>query len=253
MRKILKISWIILRSIIILILLSYTTCVIVEHISKDVLVNDFISKGVYQEELSTRDIKYYKIAYDGAPTMYYDEITHDCYPGGKGDILVSPDQLTIAPIVNEIVSFYAGGHAGYSIGNYEDYVVQSMEYNTLEITQTLEVHNARLYHKKDWACNEYFNVVIGLRVDMTEEEYEKVTSVILSYYDDPYNSSFLFNTTNSKYCTDMMSQAFSYIGKNLNRDSFSTSVFDLIVSQDTYISYYHYYDGNGVKHVYYLG
>jgi hypothetical protein len=88
---------------------------------------------------------------------------------------------------------------------------------------------------------------------MTQEEYEVVTSVILSYYDDPYNSSFLVNTTNSKYCTDIMSQAFSYIGKKLNRDSFSTSVYDLIVSPDTYISYYHYYDGNGVKHVYYIG
>ena len=101
--------------------------------------------------------------------------------------------------------------------------------------------------------NKYFNTVIGLRVDMTEEEYEKVTSVIMSYLGDPYNSSFFFNTTNTKYCSDLISSGFSYIGRNLNRDSSTTSIFDLIVSPDTYISYYHYFDGSGVKHVYYLG
>ena len=101
--------------------------------------------------------------------------------------------------------------------------------------------------------NKYFNTVIGLRVDMTEEEYEMVTSVIMSYLDDPYNSTFFFNTTNAKYCSDLISSGFSYIGRNLNRDSSTTSIYDLIVSPETYISYYHYFDGNGVKHVYYLG
>ena len=58
---------------------------------------------------------------------------------------------------------------------------------------------------------------------------------------------------NAKYCSDLISSGFSYIGRNLNRDSSTTSIYDLIVSPETYISYYHYFDGNGVKHVYYLG
>ena len=37
MRKFLKISWIVLRSILLFIFLTFTTCVIVEHISKDIL------------------------------------------------------------------------------------------------------------------------------------------------------------------------------------------------------------------------
>lgn len=253
MRKILKISWIVLRSILLFIFLTFTTCVIVEHISKDILVNQFISKGIYQEELSTEKIKYYKISYDGSPTMVYNTVTHDCYPGGKGDILVSAEQTTIAPVLNEIITFYAGGHAAYCVGNYQDYSVKVEDDETIETTETLEIHSARIYSKEDWQTNKYFNTVIGLRVDMTEEEYEKVTSVIMSYLGDPYNSSFFFNTTNAKYCSDLISSGFSYIGRNLNRDSSTTSIFDLIVSPDTYISYYHYFDGSGVKHVYYLG
>ena len=253
MRKILKISWIILRSFIIFMLLSFTTVVIIEHISKDVLVQNFISKGEFQEELSTDKIKYYKIPYNGRKTISYDPLTHDCYPGEKGDILVSPEQTTIAPLLNEVISFYAGGHAGYCLGEYGDYQVISNNYMTLETTETQTIHKTSLYSKNDWTTPIYFNSVIGLRVDMTDEEIDEVTSAIMSYYDDPYNKTFFFNTTNAKYCSDLISEGFKYVNKNLNRDSSTTSIYDLIVSADTYIFYYHYFDSKGVKYVYYLG
>lgn len=253
MRKIVKISWIILKSFIIFMLLSFTTVVVIEHTTTDILVQKFIAKGEFQEDMSTEYFKYYKIPYSGKPTMIYDLQSHDCYPGGKGDILVSPEQNTIAPFLNEIISFYAGGHAAYCLGEYGDYQISSSNMETVETTETQSVHTARIYSKQDWMNNQFFNQVIGLRVDMTDEECDKVTSTILSYYGDPYNVTFFFNTTNTKYCSDMVSQGFKYIGKNLNRDLSTTSIYDLIVSPDTYISYYHYFDSNGVKHIYYLG
>ena len=38
----------------------------------------------------------------------------------------------------------------------------------------------------------------------------------------------------------------------MNKDSFATTIYDLIVADKTYISYYSYYEGN-VLNVYYLG
>ena len=66
------------------------------------------------------------------------------------------------------------------------------------------------------------------------------------------NYSFIFDTKNKSYCTDLVGKAYSEIGVNLNKDKLTTSVYDLLISSDTYISYYYCKDGNGVKHIYYL-
>ena len=87
---------------------------------------------------------------------------------------------------------------------------------------------------------------------MNKNERIKVISKAISMVGDPYNYAFIVDTQNKHYCSDLIMKSFSSIGINLNKDGFTTSVYDLVVSKDTYISYYHYYDHNDVRHVYYL-
>lgn len=217
-----------------------------------VMVETFKSKAIYQEDISTSKIKYYCVE---SNEKTIDLLTSgDCIPGQPGDILVSTEQNTIAPIINDIISFYVGGHAGYLSGSYKDFEVSSSNNSVVESTTTNGItDNVRLFSIADWQNNKYFKSVIGLRVRMTDQERQEVTSLITSYIDDPYNTSFIFNTVNKSYCTDLITKGFDYIGKDLNEDKFVVSVFDLIVSKYTYISYYHYYDTEGIKHVYYFG
>ena len=69
---------------------------------------------------------------------------------------------------------------------------------------------------------------------------------------EPYNYTFFFNTKNASYCTDIIGKAYSEIDVNLNKDKLTTSVYDLLISDETYISYYSYKDNNGIKYIYCL-
>lgn len=254
MRKFFKALWIFSRSLLLFIFISYTIIVIIEHIQKTIKVENFKSKAIYQEQISSNKFKYYKIDYDGRETLRFKTGSYDCYPGNEGDILVSVEQNTVHPLVNGAISFYAGGHAGYIVGSYSDYFTSINTYQTIEATTTVgdNIHCA-VYPLEDWTTNRFFNEVICLRVDMTDEERSRVNASVSSLLGDPYNMSFFFNTTNSNYCSDIISKGFMSIGKDLNKDGATTSIWDLIVSNDAYISYYHYFDSDGVKHIYYLG
>ena len=157
-------------------------------------------------------------------------------------------------MVNGVISFYAGGHAGYIPGDLYDYSTHIGINSTIEATTTVGNNsNCTTFKIDDWTTTRYFNEVMCLRVDMTDEQRDRVTAYISSILGDPYNTSFFFDTTNTTYCSDLISKGFYSIGKNLDKDGVTTSIWDLIVSNEAYISYYHYFDSDGVKHIYYLG
>lgn len=254
MRNILKIVWIALRSFIIFLLLGYTINASVEHIEKDVIVHQFKKRGVYQKDISSDTIKYYKIKSNDASSLTFLSENNDSLPGANGDILVSVQQNTIHPMVNGIISFYAGGHAAYIPGEFSDFDHNITENKTIEATETNGISTTcTVFDRTDWQGDKFFTEVIGLRVKLTEKQKLEVKTQITSRLGDPYNQSFIFNTENSVYCSDLISKAYKKVGKNLNNDGFTTSIWDLIVSPDTYISYYHYFDNDGIKHIYYLG
>ena len=55
---------------------------------------------------------------------------------------------------------------------------------------------------------------------------------------DPYNYTFVFNTKNAHYCTDILSKAYAVVDKDLNEDHFITTAQDIIISEDTFIFVY---------------
>jgi hypothetical protein len=63
--------------------------------------------------------------------------------------------------------------------------------------------------------------------------------------------TYVFDTVNKSYCSDIMYKAYRKVGINLNKDGFATTIYDLISSSDCYISYYHVYKDD-VKYIYYL-
>lgn len=252
MRKYLKITLILLKSILIFVAIGAITTASVKNVYKMVLVEQFKNKGVYQEDISTEYVKFYKIeSYEERPT--YLKRNGNILPGGPGDILVSTEAI-VHPFVNGFISFFAGGHAAICLDDYSDFDIYADEYDSIEATGLEEGENlSTIFDRTYWSNNSVYDEVIALRVDMTDDELKEVLSSSTALIGDPYNFSFIFDLENKSYCSDIVSKSYDKIGVNLNKDEFSTSIYDLIISSDTYISYYHVYDSDGVKHIYYLG
>lgn len=253
MRKILKKLLFVLSSIFLLAIIWTFTTSTVKNVQKTILVEEFKDKGVFQKELSTEKIKFYKIESNEKKEAFisYDGII---YPGTVGDIIVSTNNKLVNPVIGGLLSYTVGGHACLVTKDYEDYQIDLDDDTCIEAIGLNENNNvASVFPRDFWDNHPVYREVIGLRVKMSDEEIDELISYASTLVGDPYNYSFLFNTDESSYCTDIISKSFKKIGYNLNKDSFATTVYDLIVSSDTYISYYHYFDSEGVKHIYYLG
>lgn len=260
---------------------------VAETIKVNKKIKEFIKKGVYQEHLSVEGkIEFYKVSRE---TYYSNELERSPFfnddlqnPGDEGDLFVTRQApLPNLPGIYEFVTFYFGGHAGYVDENnliYETYgfidddenifnvIVNGGRGTYVDVSENYwldpeyrdENHpyyqKFGKYYREEW---------IGLRVKgIQEDEIKQVTKYMehLAEIKAQYNHLFIFFTKNKYYCTDMMSRAFGSIVDedgnqkyNLNRDGVAVTVNDLILSKDTYISYYVTTTKNNVKKVYYIG
>jgi len=260
MKKYVKLVFIGLLSCIIFILIWATTVSAVKHIDKAILVESFKARGKLDEASSTDKIKYYKIESNETRPAFTKTSGGYVIPGSAGDILTATTAVIgdglyplIGDALNGFIGFYAGGHAALCTKDYQDYEFSTDEYQSIEASGTEGEGNnpSRVNYRSYWAGDIPYKEVIGLRVKLSDKEIDEVMSNCASMLNDPYNFSFIFDTINNSYCTDILSKAFIKYA-NLNKDGFATTVWDLICSGDTYISYYHYFDNAGVKHIYYL-
>ncbi|MDE5715279.1 MAG: hypothetical protein K2I42_04010 [Anaeroplasmataceae bacterium] len=244
-----------IESVLLFIIVGAVTTAIAKHIQSTSLIHQFKQKGVYQESLSSSNLKVYTIQ-SNETLETYQIVNGVYYPGNTGDIILSLTSEMEIPFVHGFVSFFAGGHAALVLGDYEDQNTQTNAVNNfkvMEATGLNETDNyAEIANKTYWVTADIYQEVIVVRPKMTEEQRKKVLANAMAMEKDPYNYSFLFDTKNKSYCSDLISKTFDTVGINLNKDSFTTSIYDILISNETYISYYHYYDSQGVKHVYYL-
>lgn len=251
MKKIVKRILICIEVTILFICIGAITTAITKNIYASILIEQFKSQAEEDKINSTASTKLYKI--ESEETLpAFQKLGSTYYPGSAGDILISLKSEIKIPFVGEFISFFAGGHAALVVDEFSDYNISGNNQYVMESTGFGDYTNATVNSKYYLTTNHNYNEVIGLRIKMTEDERVKVLASALSHIGDPYNYSFIYDTKNKSYCSDLVSKAYSSIGVDLNKDGFTTSVYDLLVSNDSFISYYHYFDSNGVKHIYYL-
>lgn len=254
MKKIFRYTWIFLRSILILLALWAIMNSSVKNIESTIKIEQFKSQGIYEPEKSSSFIKYYRVPVsDPNEAPAYHAEGNLVLPGSPGDVIVSLTSSINIPVIRDIISFYAGGHAALCTDDYCDYFGSS---NTSTIIEAPGVDDypcpARVSSIYYWTTPNLFSSSLVLRVKMTDREKTEVLSYAQTIVGDPYNYSFLFDTTNKSYCSDLVSKSFKKINKNLNKDSFSTTIQDLVISDETYITFYQYFE-NDVRYIYYLG
>lgn len=252
MKKIIKYVLICIEVSVLFVVVGALSTAITKNIYADVLIEQFKARAELDEESSTSNVKLYKIeSKEERPVLQKKGTT--ILPGNTGDILISLNSELNIPFIKEFVSFFAGGHAAMVLGEYQDFLGKADVDKTLESTgMNPGLNLSTMLSKQYWSTSHPYKEVIGLRVKTSEAERKKLIASVMALEGDPYNYSFLFDTKNTSYCSDLINKAYSSIGVNLNKDGFTTSVYDLLVSKETYISYYHFYDNEGIKHIYYL-
>ena len=146
MKKILKYVFKLCEFILLFILVVGITAAITKNIYSEILIKNFKSKGVFQEELSNDKIKIYHIeSNEDIPTytIYNNKIT----PGNTGDIVISLDLMLDNAMVGSIISFFAGGHAGLVLDDYKDSQGSASPDYTLESTGFGDNTNSDIFNK----------------------------------------------------------------------------------------------------------
>lgn len=248
-------------------------------------IKSFTSKGVLREDISTDTIKYYQVSRE---TYFPDEFERSPfyngdlkYPGAEGDVLVTRQSpFANKPGIYDFVTFYFGGHAAYigednilfetagipRLGESWFKIIFKGSDSTVASTSSNYWLNPNFRNDNDptySAFGSYYRKeFIGLRVKgITSDEIKEVNDFMNHTVDieAQYNFFFIFNTQNRYYCTDLVSRGFDTITNsngnqkyNLNSDLVATTVNDLILSNDTYISFYVKTDKNNVKHIYFI-
>lgn len=209
--------------------------------------------------------------------------------GKKGDIFVT--QESPFPNIfgfHQLMSFFVGGHAALNNGNNQfieavgfpkddesifdiikdpsdgthDYSVGVRQSSTnYWMLPYFRGENDLSYPYYGSYYREKFVVLRVKNID--EEKLDQTMSYANEHLENRslYNFLFFMDTKNKFYCTDFISRSYRYgLSKNssdknypktLNDNGFVTTVNDLILSKDTYITAY-VENTDGIRHIYYL-
>ena len=286
-----KKRWIrILKTMLILILMGmiYSLGIAVaENIQVNQMIADFKERSTFEEEVifeySTNRFqtrRYYKVSretsYELADTrsVFYDETRK--FLGQSGDIFVSQDSpFPDSPLAHLFISYYFGGHAalktddnrfieavGFPPGNephnFSATVSKSSSNYWLNPNYRTESDSSYPYYG-----TKYRNDFVGLRVKgITEDQIDGAIAYGEDNLDQSlYNFLFFLDMSYKFYCTDLVSRAYQSVmvdeqdqrnySRALNDDRFITSVNDLILSDETYMTFYVEVIDD-IWHIYYL-
>jgi len=273
-----------------LILISFVDATI-ENIRVEIAINKFINRAVdsYTVEAFDQVRMYHPIAreetYELTDTrsIFYDVQRE--YLGKAGDIFTTR-QSPFPKIfgVHQFVSYYFGGHA--AIRDNENGIYEAVGFPD-DFSQMIDIislrghdpsnaygatgvkYNADNYWLKkkvthSSAYDKYYRTeMFGLRVkNVTDDQIQQT----LSYVEDHlhqgavYNFLFFLDMENKFYCSDLASRAYQsalYPNENrtypkaLNNDGFITSINDIILSKETYLTFYIRIKDD-IVHLYYL-
>lgn len=229
----------------------------IENNKIDKELSEFMSKGVLQEDFSTKYQKFYIVpreTWQEPLDSFYIDSTGELLPGQPGDILCARKAaIENVPIVSDFITYNFGGHAIICADDFEDSSHYITKRNIIEATGMSETKNEVVYSGYSMRnLNAYRTTVMGLRVKCDADTRQKALQNAYDMLENPYNYSFVLDTKNRDYCSDIMSKAYGSLGINLNYDGIATTIQDLCVSKNTYYFFYRYKDKDNVMHIYYL-
>ena len=220
--------------------------------------------------------------------VFFDDVDH-LYLGKKGDVFVT--QESPFPKIfgfNQLMRIFVGGHAALNNGNNQFIeatgfpqaderiidIIKDESEGAHDFSVGVNQSATNYWMLPDYRGENdpsypyygsyYREKFIVLRVKNLEEETLNKTMEYANKHlmnRSLYNFLFFLDTHNKFYCTDFISRSYRYGMQNensdisypltLNDNGFVTTVNDLILSDDTYITAY-VENSDGLRHIYYL-
>lgn len=268
-----------------------------ENIKKNEVIEAFKSRAYEVEEVSRYDTTYFyhKIArtYDyelnDQRNVFYDSAKMN--PGVKGDVLLTfQAPFPYVPVIDQVLSFWLGGHAALVVEN--NRIIQSTGMTSNGLLDISTMANAIFhrgydeeniygvsaqkannywmipYRTQSHAEYPYYGAYYRTEIMAVRTKYEDKNQIesdidhVIDFAEDKvnralYNYLFIFDTKDKYYCTDLVTRAFTSINEvknrdyNLDDDGFIPSIHDMLLSEDTYLTLYKETKSDGI-HVYYL-
>lgn len=225
---------------------------------------------------------------DDRPVFYNDNFLA---PGLEGDILLTFESpFPTVPVVHHLLSFWFGGHSAYVTKNNRviqstglgpdgllsiDTMINVImhdgydeeDYYEVSAQKTLNYWMIKYRDESDSQYSKYGkyyrNEIMAVRpkfesVDQRDQIISQVSNNLDELIDKAlYNFTFVIKTPNKYYCTDLVSRAYEDINEtfntnyNLNPDGFIVSDYDIMLSNDVYLTLLKETKKDGI-YVYYL-
>lgn len=264
---------------------------IYEHVQKNALINEFKSRTIetvtvekYGDVYHYHKVKrVHEYELNDTRSVFYDSAKD--YPGQKGDVLLTFESpFPHMYLFDKALLFWTGGHAAIvlennkifqSTGNISGYFSFFMIFDTIMhkgysdgnglTAQIVSNYWLAPYRNATDVAYPYYgkyyrNEIIAVRPKYQDlkNDYEAIKEYSNELADKAlYNYLFIVDTKYKYYCTDLVSRAFEYINSvngtdyNLNKDGVVTTVYDLLLNDDVYITIYKETINNEI-HIYYL-
>lgn len=224
----------------------------IENIKIDLEVANFIKSATLIPEKSTEKTKYYEVKADfvlDKPTTT--QVGSKNYPGYMGDIICTREAAIDFPVIKQGIEYYVGGHAAFCAFPYQSNEVNFSAGDTYEITGfgndiTANVQSA--YYFLNGGYKEF--MVYRVKTSFTNRFRAFING--LNFYGQSYNYSFIANKSSKKYCSDLVSASYKYVGIDLDPDGVATTVTDLMANLQVFLTYYSNVDASGVRSIYVL-
>lgn len=208
----------------------------IENIKIDLEVANFIKSATLIPEKSTEKTKYYEVKADfvlDKPTTT--QVGSKNYPGYMGDIICTREAAIDFPVIKQGIEYYVGGHAAFCAFPYQSNEVNFSAGDTYEITGfgndiTANVQSAYYFLmvaiKNLWFIALKLVLLIVLELlSMVLIFMVKVITIVLS----PIKNS-------KKYCSDLVSASYKYVGIDLDPDGVATTVTDLMANSQVFFN-----------------
>lgn len=218
--------------------------------------------------------------------VFYDETKRS--PGKKGDVLLAFESpFPQIPVAHHLVTFWFGGHAALVTDNNQ--VIESTGMSSGGISKMIGaiLHRGydeeNEYHLSVQKVNNYW--MNSFRSESSPEypyygqyyrsefyavrpKFENIETKdndinrAIEFAEDKigkglYNYLFFLDTKYKFYCTDLITRAYASVNNqnetnyNLNEDGFISSDYDILLSNDVYITIFREVK-DGIIHIYYL-
>ena len=221
--------------------------------------------------------------------VFYDQAKMN--PGVKGDVLLTfQAPFPYVPVIDQVLSAWLGGHAALVVENNRIIQSTGLTSNgLLDISTMINVILHRGYDEENiygvsaQKANNYWMTPYRSESHAEYPYYGKYyrteIMAIRTKFEDPldidsdidqavsfaqdkvnrglYNYLFIFDTKDKFYCTDLVTRAYASINEvngrsySLDDDGFIPSIYDMLLSEDSYLTLYKETKADGI-HIYYL-